>query len=133
MSASDFAENAYIDAAFEDGSVFTDFFVGLSTTAPADDNTNVTEPSGGSYARIQHSDNTATPGNWTIATDTASNLAEVDFGTATGSWGTCTHFVIYDAVTAGNLLHYGTLTASKTIGNGDPVKFPAASLTVTAA
>ena len=133
MSTSDFGETAYLTAAFEDGTVFTDIYIGLSTTAPADDNTNVTEPSGNGYARIQHSDNTATPGNWTISGDTADNLAVVDFGTASGSWGTISHFVIYDALTVGNLLHYGTLSASKAVATDDQVQFSATNLAITAA
>jgi hypothetical protein len=42
-----------------------------------------------------------------------------------------THFGIYDATSAGNLLFWGSLTISKTINQGDTVSFPAASLTVT--
>lgn len=59
-----------------------------------------------------------------------SNSAEVDFGTASAS-GTADYFGIWDASTAGNLLCYGALTASKSINNGDPVTIAASALTVT--
>ena len=37
---------------------------------------------------------------------------------------------IFDASTSGNLLLYGTLTASKTINNGDGARFLATKLVV---
>jgi hypothetical protein len=42
-----------------------------------------------------------------------------------------THFGIYDAASAGNLLFWGALTISKTINQADTVTFPAASLSIT--
>ncbi len=134
MSASNFAETAYLTAAFIDGEVFTDIFIGLSTADPTEDGSGIAEPAGGSYARVQYSDNTLDPtaANWSVTNDVATNANDVDFGTATGSWGTVTHFFLSDAISAGNMLHFAVLTASKVIGNGDPVKFPASTLTVTA-
>lgn len=58
--------------------------------------------------------------------------ALVTFGVAgAGGWGTITHFGIRDALTAGNLLVYGALTASVTVNENDQVKFNAGDLTVT--
>jgi hypothetical protein len=62
---------------------------------------------------------------------TAANSAIVTFPTATGSWGTITDFALWDASTAGNLLGYGTLSASKIVGLNDVVRFLAGALTVT--
>lgn len=76
-----------------------------------------TEVSGNGYARqlitfgtpasgggsVRQTDNTNAP------TDTASG----------GSWGTVDYGAIYDASTAGNRIHSGPLTASKTIADGD--------------
>lgn len=131
MSASNFGETAYLTAAFNDGAVFTDIYVALSTADPTEDGSGLAEPVGNGYARVQHSDNTATPGNWTVSGDQATNTVEIDFGTATGSWGTITHFALFDASSGGNMLHFGSVTTSKSVGNGDPVKFPASTLTVT--
>lgn len=55
------------------------------------------------------------------------------FPTATGSWGTISHFVIADSGTygAGNALMYGPLTVSKTVNTGDVFQFPAGQVTIT--
>jgi len=138
MSTADFGENEYLDAAFVDGNVFggasgANIYIALSTTAPNDDGTNFTEPSGNGYARVQHSANATTAGNWTAASGgQTSNNALIDFGTATGSWGTITHFGIYDASTAGNLVHYGALSASKSVATDDQVQFSVGNLDITA-
>lgn len=46
------------------------------------------------------------------------NSETVYFPEATGSWGTCTYYLLFDAQTNGNLLAYGTLTDSITPTNG---------------
>lgn len=52
-----------------------------------------------------------------------SNGADITFDTATGSWGTVTHWFVADAASSGNVLACGALTASKTPGNTDAVTF----------
>jgi len=47
-----------------------------------------------------------------------SNKETVYFPEATGSWGTCTHYLLFDAATGGNLLAFGALTDSITPTNG---------------
>jgi hypothetical protein len=94
--------------------------LGLSTTTPTDTGTNVTEPSGGSYARQQVTNGatfwaTATAGN-------ADNLAAVVYPEASAAWGTITYMVCWDAAEA-NVLWYGALTAQKVIGSGDQLTF----------
>ena len=61
----------------------------------------------------------------------ASNSA-VEFPTATGSWGTVSHFGIYDASSSGNLLFHGAFSASKAIASGDILKVASGSLTISA-
>lgn len=104
--------------------------VALSTTAPAEDGTNVTEPVGNGYARQP-----AGASVWNDATladpSLIDNQSIIDFGTATGSWGTVTHVVIFDALTAGNVIASGALTTSRTISNNDPVSFQAGDIDVT--
>jgi hypothetical protein len=73
---------------------------------------------------------------WDAATDAdpsvVDNTAIIDFGTGAADWGTLTRFAIYDALTGGNLITDITaLTASKTVGAGDPVTFAAGALQVT--
>ena len=99
-------------------------YVALYTTAP-DDTGAGTEVTGGSYARQSMA--------FTVTADTASNTANVEFPKATASWGTVTHFAILDAVSAGNMMCYGTLTASKAVASGDTLRFNAGELDITVA
>lgn len=125
---SNYLENALIDHVFRTGTYPkpTNVYVGLLTAAP-DDTGGGTEVSGGSYARVAVSSDDAswkgTHGNATGASSgtggTISNAAAVNFPAPTANWGTITHFGIYDASTAGNLLTHAALTASKTVNNGD--------------
>lgn len=99
-------------------------YVGLSTTAPAADGSNVTEPSGGAYARVQ-----VTGATWTAAaSESSENASEIAFAAATASWGTVGWFVIYDAASSGNLLEYGTLPTPKPVLAGDIARFQAGDL-----
>lgn len=93
-------------------------------TDATDDSGGGTEVSGGSYAR--QSCSFAAPSGGASTTD-----ATITFPTATASWGTVTHAAIYDAVTAGNSMFHGALTASKVVGDGDIFKFLTGDLTVT--
>lgn len=108
-------------------------WIGLWTAALDDTSTgsSANEVSGGSYARVSMTNN---PTNWPAAsgtTATKSNGTAITFPQATASWGTVTHFGIIDASTAGNILGWGTLTVSKTIGNGDTASFAIGDLDVT--
>ncbi len=87
----------------------------------------VAEPSGGSYARV------ATAGaDWNVASGGAiANANDITFPEATDSWGTITHFALFDAASAGNMLAHGALSVSKSISSGDTAKFAAGDLDVT--
>jgi hypothetical protein len=142
MSAmSNYLENSLVDQLFrgQAAPTTTTLYVGLLTTAPSDAGGG-TEVSGGSYARVAVTSSLA---NWagtqsagsTVASSgtggQTSNNAAITFPTPAATWGTVTHFGIYDASTAGNLLFWGALTISKTINQSDTVTFPAASLSIT--
>lgn len=102
-------------------------YVGLFTATPSDAGGG-TECTGGSYAR-----KSTAGADWNAASGnpaTATNANAITFVTATGSWGTATHFGLFDASTAGNLLRWAALGTSKTIGTGDTASFAAAALTV---
>jgi len=124
---SDFLENALINATLRNTTYTSPavVYVGLFTADPTDANVG-TEVTGGSYAR--ESASFAAPSNGSSTTD-----ADITFPTATGNWGTVTHFGIYDAATTGNLLYHGVLNNSKTIQTGDILKIEAGNLTVTLA
>lgn len=89
------------------------YYIGLSSTSPSMDGTGVTEPSSsGAYARVELS------GLSEPASGVVTNSAEIAFAESTASWGTVTHFVIYDAKTGGNLLMYGPLSSNRTVEAG---------------
>jgi len=128
MSAiSNYLENALVNATLRNTAYTSPatVYVGLFTTDPTDAGSG-TEVSGGSYVR--QSATFAAPSNGASSTS-----ADVTFPQATANWGTVTHFGIYDASTAGNLMYHGALTTSKTIETGDVFKISSGNLTVTLA
>jgi len=128
MSAiSNYLENALINVTLRATSYTapTTVYVALFLTDPTDAGSG-TECSGAAYAR--QSATFGAPSNGVSTT-----TADIQFPQAGGSWGTLTHFGIYDALTTGNLLYHGALTTSKTIDTGDVFKIASGSLTVTLA
>lgn len=117
-SFSDYLENKVLAHVFG-GSAYTapaTIYVGLFTADPGESGSS-NEVSGNGYLRQSMA--------FTVSTNTATNTANVEFPTATGSWGTITHTALYDASTSGNMLAVGQLTASKAIGTNDVFRFNA--------
>lgn len=133
MAKSDYLENEIIKHIFRTGSFTkpTNLYVALFTAAPSDAGGG-TEVSGGSYARVA---NNPLDANWAATSGTdgkTSNVGAITFPAPTANWGTVTHWGIFDASTAGNLLYHAALTTSKTVNNGDAApSFGAGALTVT--
>jgi len=55
----------------------------------------------------------------------------VFFPVATGSWGTVTHFALWDADEDGNMLFAGELAVSHLVATSNQIKIAAGTLTVT--
>jgi len=124
---SDYMENAIINQMRNVAGVQVAVYVALFTAVTgleADTGWSATEVSGGSYAR-QLAGLTAGSGGL------SSNAADITFPQATANWGVITHCALMDAVTAGHVLMWTQLDASKTINNGDTFKFNAGDLDVT--
>jgi hypothetical protein len=102
-------------------------YVGLSTASPADDAAGLAEPSGQGYARAE----TAADDWNTAAGGSLDNASDIAFPQAAGGWGTVTHFALFDAATAGNMLAHGALSQAKTLNSGDTVKFTAGDIHIT--
>jgi hypothetical protein len=105
-------------------------YIGLSSTTPTEAGGNFTEPSTGSYARVS-----TTGADWSAASGTApavkTNTAVKTFPTATADWAAAanlTHFGLFDASSAGNLLNWGPLGTAKPVLNGDTPGFAAGAL-----
>lgn len=102
-------------------------YVSLHTADPG--NTGASEVGAGvAYARQAGGTFSQTGNNPTVA----SNAALIQFPVATGSWGTVTHFGLWDAATTGNFLGGDVLAASKAITTDDILRFAIGALTVTA-
>lgn len=90
----------------------TKYYIGLSTTAPNVNGTNVSEPAtSAGYARVELTSLSA-PIDGVVTNEYAINFDE-----STASWGTITHFVIFDeeAVNGGNLLMFGALSTARAV------------------
>lgn len=106
-------------------------YVSLHTGDPGPDGQTANEVTGGSYAA-----KVTAATDWNAATtadpSVVSNLNAITFVTATGSWGTVTHFGLWNHLTtraAANFVGSKALTASQAVATGNTVSFPAASLT----
>ena len=130
-SFTDFLELEILDHVFGNAaySAPATTYIGLSTTTITDAGGNITEPSGGSYARAAVTNNST---NWPAASaGSKANGTTISFATATGSWGTILDFFLADASSGGNILAYGTLTTSKSVTSDDVAQFVAGALTIT--
>jgi hypothetical protein len=130
MSAlSDHAEKLVLDWLMTTGTATrpTAWFVALYTAAPSDSGGG-TEVSAGGYSRKSVTFAAASsPGG------TTSNSGVVTWTASGANYGTVTHVGIFDASSGGNLLWHGSLSASKTVNDGDTIQFAAGNLTLTLA
>jgi len=78
-----------------------------------------TEASGGSYAR-----KVATFVN-------GSNNTDIEFIEATGSWGTISHWALFDAATLGNMLYFGAVDSAQAVTSGNIPRFPTGDIDIT--
>lgn len=130
MSKSNYLENALLDHMLG-GPDYTrpaTVYFALYTTGPTDAGGG-TEVSGGNYSRVAVTNNAT---NFPAASGgSKSNGTAIIFPTPSGSWGTVTHWGVFDASSGGNLLRYGALTVTKTVDPGDQVSFPPGDLVCT--
>jgi hypothetical protein len=102
-------------------------YVALSTADPTDDASGIAEPSGNGYARV-----TTSGSDWDASSGGAiANAAAITFPTATGSWGTISHFALYDAATDGNMLAHGALDTPTAITTNQIPNFAIGALDIT--
>lgn len=137
---SNYLENELIKHIFRTGSFTkpTALGIALCTAASNDASTGATITEVANSNNYAREDVPPLDANWAATSGSnglTSNVAAITFNTASGSWGTVSDVAICDSAThgAGNLLFYGTLTASKAVGNGDTFQFGANNLTITLA
>jgi len=119
---SDYLENKLLDHFLGTTSYTmpTPVYVGLYTVAPSDSSAG-TEVSGGSYARQTATFSAASGG-------ATSNAANIDFTNMPSA--TVVAIGISDALTSGNLLVWGTLTANKSLDAGDTLRIATGDLDI---
>lgn len=122
---SDYLENKILDHVLRNTAYTspTTVYMALFTAAPTDAGGG-TEVSTGNYARTAITFGAAASG-------AIANSGAVNFPTPSGSWGACTHFGIFDASTAGNLLYWGALAQTETPLSGNTVTFPIGDIDIT--
>jgi len=96
-------------------------YVALSTSAYQEDGSGGNEPVGNGYARVSVTNNTT---NWPVTTTgSKTNANSITFASASGSWGSIGYVGIFDQLTGGNLLMYGTLSIAKSPTSGDVLSY----------
>lgn len=119
---SDYLENKLLDH-FLGTTTYTKpttVYIGLYTVVPTDAGGG-TQVTGGSYARQTATFSAAASG-------TTSNTANIDFAGMPAA--TTVAIGVFDALTAGNLLLWGTLTANKTTDAGDTLRIATGDLDI---
>ena len=132
MSFSNYLELSLLDLLFSNApfTPTSPLYVGLSTTAIADDGTGISEPSGGAYARVAVGNREAN--SWpAAASGLKSNGTLIAFPTATAAWGTIRDFFVADASSGGTVYVKGTLAVFTNIATNDQLQFPTTTLQVT--
>jgi len=124
-SISDHLENELLDHVCQVGAYTpaATVYVALSTADPTDDATGLSEPVGNGYAREAITFAAA-------ASRKVVQSGDITFTTATGAWGTITHYAIMDALTAGNMLAHGAFATSKAIVSGNTPKIASGEIQV---
>lgn len=107
------------------GSLLAARFVSLHTGAPGDSGVN--EVVGGAYAR-----QAATFANTGSNPTVAANTGILQYPTATGAWGTITHFGLWTAASGGTFLGWNTVVTPKSIDIDDIARWEVGKLTVSA-
>lgn len=105
------------------------FYIGLSSTIPAEDGSNVSEPSGGNYARV------AIDGFETPRDGVVSNTNALQFPTSTEVWFATSqkaaYYVIFDGATNGaNVLGAGALAVPMAIDENVTLVIPPKLLSI---
>lgn len=115
-SLTNYAELEMLDHVFGNG-VYTPaatVYLGLLTSDGGETGSVAGEPSGNGYARTAITFAAATSRSITQS-------AQVTFPQCTDTWGTLTHWGIFDAATSGNMIAYGALnTAIPTVSGNVP-------------
>lgn len=127
MPFTTYLQNKVLDHTFKKNTfaVPANIYIGLSLRSPGEDGLSLQEPSGNGYARIVCN-------SWATSSGGAtSNVGTLKFPQASGSWGTISHVCIFDSISGGNMIAFGSLAASKLVSSGDNVQFASGDIDIT--
>jgi len=129
-SISNYLELELLDHVFKVGAytAATNIAVSLHTADPTDAGTGAECANANNYARV-----VCNVWNAAGGTRVTANTSAITFPQASGSWGTVTHWALWDSATygAGNCLAHGSFTASKVIVSGNIPTIAAGDLDIT--
>ena len=109
----------------------TIWYLGISSTAPQVDGTGVTEPTTDpSYERVVIANNKISFSS--ASSGEVANIASFQFVESSINQGVVTHWVLYDALTGGNMWQFGNLTNSRTVEISTTLLLPIGRFTSTA-
>jgi hypothetical protein len=129
-SFNNYLEDVLLDEVFgaQDYTPASDLYIALYTVAPTDAGGG-TEVTGGSYARVQVTNDLTT---WAaVSSGTKVNDIDFTFPTATGDWGTVVAAAILDGPAADNFLCWGDLLVNKVVSTGDTFRILTGNFTIT--
>jgi hypothetical protein len=125
MNKSDYLRNALVNHTLR-GVVFTppsSLYIALFNVTPTSAGGG-TEVSGGAYARQGVAFTAASAGS-------SGNTLPINFPTPTADWGDIPGAALFDALTGGNMLYFGTLGTLRTVYTDDAIFFPAGYFSIT--
>ncbi len=124
-SLSDYSENKLLDHALNVNAYtpVATVYLALSRADPEDNGAGIVEPSGDGYTRKTILF-TAAAGRELVQS------GDIEFEMSTSSWGTITHYAIFDAATGGNILAHGSIVPSKVIDSGKTPKILTGQVTI---
>ena len=138
MSFSDYTEASVLNSIFFNQTTAGGArYLALSTATVQEDGSQLTEPSGSGYARIDISTSAvgfapgydSTQTGWSTGYSFSNGLP-LSFAAATGGWGTIKDWAIIDSSSGGNVLASGALSSPMAVNTSDLVTIPAYSLDI---
>ena len=128
MSATIFSRNKILDNMY--GSVSysppSSWFVSLSTTPISSSGSNLNEPTGANYSRVEVVNS---KGNFTMAASgSLVNSSAIVFPQSSGSWGTITSIALMDSVSSGSCWFFTDLSSPRVVQDLSVISFSASAI-----
>lgn len=133
MNLTDYGELLALDLLLGGGQSRPDpVWIAACTAVPVDADTGstITEPSGGSYARVSVANDATEWGP--AASSSIDNLNQQAFPQATADWGVIRAYMLVDAATAGNAIGWVTVNTPEAVLNGSTLRVPVGGFAWTA-